>query len=115
MASPVQFSRTPYTVTYYKDGEKHTIRRQPPPKLHNVWPEDVVKLTTKKSDDFDAGENYKVKGINPRHPNVIQIEDSDGNSTFVPHYDVELKEAIGQRDGVEPKDLPINNRYLLWP
>jgi hypothetical protein len=115
VAAPVSFSRTPYTVTYYKDGAKHTIRRVPPEKLHPAWPQDVVELTSKYSDNFEAGEEYKVKNINPRHPNVLQIEDGDGNTTFVPHMHVQLEEAIGEREGVDPRDMPINNRYLLWP
>jgi len=115
MTSPIQFSRKPYTVTYRKDGEIHKIRRRPPPKLHDMLPTDVVTLTRKKNDDYLAGDEFKVKGINPKHPNTIQIEDDDGNATFVSHYDLNLDERRGLRNGVDPMDLPEQNRYLLWP
>ncbi len=111
----VRFSRVPYTVTYYKDGEKHTIRRQPPPKLHDIEPEDEVKLTRAKNDDFREGDTLTVKGISPRQPNVLQLVNEDGLSTFVDYYDTKIEEMRGKRNGVDVIDLPINNRYLLWP
>jgi hypothetical protein len=109
------FSRRPYTVTYYKDGEKKTIRRQPPPVLHNMLPTDKVVLTTGKNDDFQAGDEFTVKHINPRHPNTIQIADGDGNETFVPYFDLNLEKAIAPRDGVAPEEAPERNKYLTWP
>lgn len=115
MAIPVRFTRKPYEVTYYKEGERHTIRRRPPPKLHDIWPEDVVSLTRTKNVDFQEGDEFDVRHINPRHPNVLQLTGDDGHTTFVEHTDVELEEAIGPRDGVDPMDLLKNNRYLLWP
>lgn len=115
MADPIVFDRKPYTVTYMKDGEKHTIRRVPPEKLHQMWPEDQVQLNVKKNDDWDAGGKFTVKGINPKHPNVIQIQNSDGEATFVSYRDLELKEARGMRGNMDALDLPENNKYLIWP
>lgn len=113
--SEVKFNRTPYTVTYYKDGVKKTIRRVPPPKQHEMMPEDVVSLTRGKNADFKEGDKFSVKSINPRHPNVLQLRNEEGLDTFIDYYDLRLEEMRGARDGVEPIDLPINNRYLLWP
>ncbi len=114
-APPVSFNRNPYLVSYYKDGEKISIRRRPPPLLHNMLPTDVVKLTETKNDDFKQGSEFTVKHINPRHPNTIQIQDDDGNATFVAYYDLQLEEQVAPRDGIAPKDAPRNNRYLTWP
>lgn len=118
---PVQFSRKPYQVTYYKDGEKHTITRRPPPKVHDMWPKDVVELTTKRNDDWQKGETYTVKGITARQPNTLQIENGDGETTFVSSYDLKLQEARGlsleseTSEAGKARKLPINNRYLTWP
>lgn len=112
----IKFSRKPYTVTYRDlQGETKTIRRVPPPKLHDVLPTDVVRLTHKKNDDFKAGEEFEVTSIAERQPNVLQIESSDGTRTFVDYYDVQMERKVAIRDGVDPRDEPVNNRYLLWP
>ena len=111
----VRFSRVPYTVTYYKDGEKHSIRRQPPPKLHEMLPEGEVRLTRSKNADFQAGDEMTIKGINPRQPNVLQLVNEDGLSTFVDSFDAQLEVMHAPRNGVEVIDLPVNNKYLLWP
>ena len=111
----IRFSRRPYTVTYMKDGEKHTIRRQPPPKLHDMLPEDLVSLTRSKSADFKEGDEFTVKHINPRHPNVLQLTNEDGLSTFVDYYDLEMEEMRAKRNGMDVLDMPANNKYLLWP
>jgi hypothetical protein len=87
----------------------------PPEKLHDALPTDEVRLNVRRSDDFVDGEDYTVKAINPRQPNTLQIENSRGETTFVDHYDVELQSMKAPRDGVDPRDLPVNNRYLLWP
>ncbi len=110
----VFFNRKPYTVTYMKDGERQTIRRRPPPVLHDMLPTDKVELKFKKNDDFNRGD-YTIKHINPRHPNTIQIMGDDGKATFVDYRDIELQERVGTRAGVLPEDLPENNRYLNWP
>lgn len=111
----VRWNREPYTVTYWKDGEKKTIRRRPPEKLHDVMPDDVVTLTRKKGDDFDKGDEFKVKSIQQRSPNVLQLTNEEGISTFVDYYDAKLEKRNYLPPGVEYNDLPINNRYLLWP
>ncbi len=121
----MRFSREPYTVTYYKDGEKHTIRRRPPPKLHEALPEDTVMLTRSKNDDWREGETYKVKSVMPRSPNVLQLANEEGMSTFVDYYDAKLltKPIDRYREGRISKeeavsagvDLRVDSRYLLWP
>lgn len=121
----VRFSREPYTVTYYKDGEKQTIRRRPPPKLHDALPEDTVVLTRGKNDDFREGDELKVKSIKQRSPNVLQLVNEEGMSTFVDYYDAKLltKPIDRVREGRVTKeeakaqgiDLSIDNQYLLWP
>ncbi|WP_141732300.1 hypothetical protein [Oligoflexus tunisiensis] len=111
----VRFSRAPYKVTYMKDGVQHTIRRRPPPKLHDMEVQDEVRLVHGKNDDFKAGETLTVKGINPRQPNVLHLVNEDGLSTFVDYYDAKLETMRGPRNGMDVIDLPINNRYLLWP
>ena len=113
--SAIRFSRRPYTVTYMKDGERQTIRRRPPPKLHDVWPKDLVSLKETKNIDWEADDEFTVKHINPRHPNVLQLINDEGETTFVDHYQVELEEMIGERDGVKPQEMEVNNKYLLWP
>jgi hypothetical protein len=112
----IRFSRAPYKVTY-KDlqGEVKTIRRVPPPKLHDVLPTDVVSLSRQKSETFQEGDEFEVKHINPRHANTLQLVDADGATTFVDHYDVVLEEEVAPRPGVDPRDKPVNNRYLTWP
>jgi len=109
------FSRRPYNVTYFKDGEQKTIRRQPPPVLHNMLPTDEVSLTMSKNADYRAGDEFTIKSINPRHPNTIQIEDDDGNATFVAYNELNLEEMIAPRRGMGGRDAPERNRYLLWP
>lgn len=113
----VRFSRKPYTVKYRSihDGEMHTIRRVPPPRLHRMLPTDIVSLKHKKSDDFPEGTEFSIKHINQKHPNTLQLVDDDGATTFVDHFDVNLEEEVALRDGVDPRDRPANNRYLLWP
>jgi hypothetical protein len=80
-----------------------------------MWPQDIVELKEGKNVDWEAGEDFTVRHINPHHPNTIQLENDDGATTFVAYYDLELKEAVGPRDGQSPKDTPQNNRYLTWP
>jgi hypothetical protein len=116
-ASPV-FSRKPYTVTYYKDGDKRTLRRVPPQKMHAALPTDKVELKVRKNEDWEDGNIYKVKNITPLQPNTLHIEDEEGNATFVSYLDVELKE----RKALRPEELALPeldrsraNEYLLWP
>ncbi len=111
----IQFNRKPYKVTYYQDGVKKTIRRRPPPKLHNMLPKDEVVLKHSKNADFVEGDEFTVKHINQRHPNVLQITNEDGISTFADYYDLKLEKKLSYRNGVHPLDFPENNEYLLWP
>lgn len=112
----VRFPRTPYTVTYRdQHGDMQKIRRVPPPKLHDALPTDIVTLTHKKNDDFEAGDKLEVANISPRQPNVLQLRNGDGQTTFVDFYDVKLEEEVAIREGVDPRDRPVNNKYLLWP
>lgn len=114
--SPVYFSRQPYKVTYFKDGEKQTLQRRPPPLLHQMLPNDVVELTRPKNGDFGVGENFTIKHINPRHPNTIQITNDDGVSTFVDHFDLQLEEMIAPREGAAGEKVrEYDSRYLTWP
>ena len=96
-------------------GELKTIRRVPPPKLHDMLPEDKVELNVKKNDDWDAGDKFSIKNISPRQPNTIQIEKDDGEYTFVSYYDLSLKEKLGPGRYEDPLDDPIKNDYLVWP
>jgi hypothetical protein len=112
-------------VTYYKDGEKHTIRRRPPLKLHDALPGDTVILTRGKNDDFPDGDKLKVKSIQPRSPNTLQLANEEGMATFVEYYDTQLitqpidrlHEGRITRDEAKAQgiDLSIDNKYLLWP
>lgn len=111
----IQFNRQPYTVTYYKDGEKHTIRRRPPAKQHDLLPTDEVSLKRQKNADYQAGDEFTVKHINQRQPNVLQLENAAGDTTFVDYYDLNLEAKRSLPDGESPLDLPQNTRYLLWP
>ncbi len=121
----IRFTREPYTVSYYKDGEKKTIRRRPPPKLHEALPEDKVTLTRGKNDDWPKGETYKVKTIQNRSPNVLQLVNEEGLSTFIDYYDMKLETTPidrvreGRMSKEEAKaagiDLSVDEQYLLWP
>lgn len=113
---PVKPANGAYTVTWFDNGEKKTMRRIPPPKLHTMLPEDIVELKSKRSDDFLEGKNYEIKGISPRHPNTIQIKNDEGQTTFVEYFKLEPEEKrILNADG----SLSINNsklnKYLRWP
>lgn len=113
------FDRRPYTVSYYKDGKKLTIRRVPPPKMHDALPTDVVKLTRKHSDDFVNGGTYEVKHISPRNPNMLQITNKRGETTFVPYFETDLYRKEADRTGMPGAparaDDPVSNGYLQWP
>lgn len=116
MADPIQFDRKPYFISWKgDDGEMHKIRRVPPPKLHDALPTDIVKITNAKSADFKEGDTVEVKHINTRHPNVLQLVNDDGQTTFVNYSDVEIKERRAPRDGVPLEEMPERNRYLRWP
>jgi hypothetical protein len=108
------YDRTPYNLEYYKDGQKQTTRRVPPPKLHDLEEGDVVTIVNKKGDDWDAGDKVEIKAINSRQPNTLTIQNSDGEYTFLPYDDVELNEKSSLHYIREGKD-PLGSQYLLWP
>jgi hypothetical protein len=103
-------------VQYYdRHHVLQKIQRRPAERLHDILPTDKVKLTMQKNDDWLAGKIYTAKNINPRHPNIIQIENGGGDATFVSALDLVMDERIAARNGVDPRDAEINNEYLLWP
>ena len=116
MADEIVFSRRPYTVSY-KDlkGEMHTIRRVPPEKLHEILPTDKVELTTTKNADWQEGDSYTMRHIAPRQPNTLQIEKGNGETTFIEYSDATLDEMVAPRYGMNSREAPVNNKYLLWP
>lgn len=110
----LNLDRRPYVVEYYKDGKKVKINRRPPPLMHTALPEDKVILTNQKNADYRNGDRFTVMKLNPRHPNILQLQDKDGNKTFVPYMDIEIVErAIRNGGGRSQNDL--DNRYLDWP
>ena len=113
-----------YKVQYYRDGQKHIIRRSPPRKLHPVEVNDQVTITHKRNQDWDVDDNVRVMNINKRHPNTLQVTKDDGSYTFLSCFDVkwEDKEAqrwdektIVEKDAVRRAADPIGSNYLLWP
>ena len=108
------YDRTPYTVEYHKDGEKQTIRRVPPAKLHDLEEGDDVTITRKKGDDWDAGDKVEIKAINPRQPNTLTVKKLDEEYTFLPYDYTELKQKSANHYIREGND-PIGSEYLLWP
>lgn len=112
----IEFSRKPYKVTYRDlEGNMQTIRRVPPPKLHDMLPKDIVKIESKKNDDWNKGDEFAIKGINPRQPNTVQLQKENGDYTFMSFYDLSLEERIGSRKYANPADDPVLNEYLIWP
>ena len=112
---PIVFDRKPYTVQYMENGEVKTIKRRPPPKIHDMLPTDIVELTKKRNDDWDLGDVREVKNINPKHPNTLQLVNDDGVTTFISCYDLKMNKMIAPRDGVDIVEMPERNQYLLWP
>ncbi len=122
-----QAERRPYKVEYYKDGKKHTLTRRPPPKLHDALAGDTVTIRSRKNEDWKEGESVKVKAINPRQPNVLQLEKPSGEYTFLSYFDCQLEprandEIVTDSKGRpvldssgQPVRDPVGNDYLLWP
>ena len=119
MTDAIKFDRKPYTIAYTdQDGKQQSIRRIPPPKLHSAMPKDKVELTKKLNDDFQEGDELTVKAINPRHANVLKVENSKGQMAFISHYDMKLKDKLaprGENGEITPEQFPERNQYLLWP
>lgn len=121
MSAKVQSARVPYTVSYRtSDGELKSIRRVPPPKLHEFQTEDMVTITRKRGDDWDADQEVKVVGISNRQPNTLMVERKDGRHTFLTYTDVRgrPKNAADEtlkEDFQERQRDPLGSDYLLWP
>jgi len=112
----LEFDRKPYVISYRdQNGEMNKLRRVPPPKLHEALPADKVAITRGRSEDFAEGDIVTVKHINTRHPNVLQVTNKDGNTSFLSHLDIRLEERVALRAGIDPRDEPEANAYLLWP
>lgn len=111
--------RRPYMVSYTKDGVRHTIRRVPPPKLHDYLPEDKVTIRRTKGEDWEEGDEVTVRGVNRRQPNTLQVEGPDGKKTFLPYFDVAFKDRKGEdiimEDEMKVARDPLGSKYLLWP
>ena len=117
--SNVNTDRRPYIVKYQKDGKEHIIKRVPPRKLHDMLPQDEVTITRKKNDYWDKGDKVKIRNISGRQPNTLQVENSDGVTTFLSYFDVFFKgrktaDIIAEDEAKQAKD-PIGSKYLLWP
>ena len=112
----IPFKRKPYTVTYkdFHTGELKHVRRRPPQKQHEMLPTDVVELSTKRGDDWEAGDEFAIKHVSYRAPNIIQLKNDEGATTFVPYFELSLEEGVAYRDkpGI---DNVQSNRYLRWP
>jgi len=123
MTAPLRFDRKPYVISYTdSEGKPQKIRRVPPPKLHSAMPTDKVELKTRKSDHFRSGDVVTVKHINPRHPNVLQVQNEDGQTTFITHYEMVQREKSVENAANQPRsvsndeDSPsISSSYLDWP
>lgn len=109
----VELPRKP-TVYRYKDfhtGEIVTIKRRPSTLRHDIMPKDTVELQVKKSDSWEAGEEFTVKHINSKMPNVLQIKNDDTDeTTFVMAHEVVRTSERGGRGGKYEKTA-----YLYWP
>jgi hypothetical protein len=108
-------SRRPYTIVYYEGGDRKVIHRRPPPRLHKIEVEDEVRISRKRSENWDEGDTVKVTRITERQPNTLRVEDADGRHTFLSHRDVEFLSRAGGREDPEESSDPIGSRYLLWP
>lgn len=108
-----------YTLSYYKEGKIHKIRRTPPPKLHTLEVGDDSKITRKKNDDWDRGDKVTIKSINPRHPNTLQIE-KNGVTSFLDFMDLDF-EGKSEKNFEDVKKSNLKRKesaayqYLLWP
>lgn len=124
MSAPIRFDRKPYFISYVdSQGQQQKIRRVPPQKLHNALPTDRVELRTRRSDHFNAGDEVTVKRINPRHPNVLQVENDEGQTTFITHYDMVFEQKNGETPSIQSssshmqsdEEPTISSSYLDWP
>ena len=120
MTTAIKFDRTPYKVSWRdSEGVQQTIRRVPPPKLHDALPKDQVRLSRTVSSTFKEGESFEVKHINPRHPNTLQLVNSEGKTTFVGYHDIALKKGVSKNSAeiarVEKENIELTQDHLRWP
>ena len=92
------------------------IKRRPPPKIHQLFPKDVVELSHKKNDDWKKGQTAEIKHINYRAPNTLQIESEDvQDSTFISSTDVIRVETGSISESNLDQNQERSQRYMLWP
>lgn len=120
--SEVRFSTKPMTrVIIDNNGDERVVKRRPPDKKHLYLPEDKVELGVKHGDSFDEGYTYIVKHISRQDPNILQLENDKGETTFVPYFELDTSNApedlrgkLNGNSGRDPEH-PINTKYLRWP
>lgn len=120
--NPVGTDRKPYYVTWKdSDGQLQRIRRMPPPKLHDLNPGDQAILDRKLGDDFPINSEVTIEQSNPRHPNILKLKNPDGQTTFVPYFDLTGQfKKFRAVDGEISEDSAANTEYidssyLEWP
>lgn len=110
------------------EGQMQRIRRFPPPTLHDFQPGDEATIERRFSDDFPVGTEITVEPSSPRNPNVLKLKNEDGQTKFVPYFDLvgkvrQFRQIDGERvqinDGKAPadsgEDAYIDSSYLEWP
>ena len=112
----IRFPGKPYIVTYrdFHTNELIRIKRRPPAANHAMLPTDKVELKVTKNDDWREGDTDTIKHISYRNPNILQIENEDGLTTFMRSDELELKEKVADRGDSHFDDYG-RNRYLTWP
>jgi hypothetical protein len=117
----VRFSSKPMTrVIIDNNGDERVVRRRPAEKKHLHMPEDKVELGVKHGDSFEEGASYTVKHISRQDPNILQLENSKGETTFVPYFEVDMTDAPESVRGKlkqsrQDIEHPLNTKYLRWP
>jgi hypothetical protein len=117
-ASHVAPAQKRYTVEYrdFHTNKLVKIQRCPPAKIHDILPTDMVKLSVPRNEDWQAGQSFTVRALTLRNPNVLQLEKSNGETTFVNSQDVELVSKPGTPSTTQGGgEASIPSRYLLWP
>lgn len=123
----VNNGRKGYYVTW-KDaqGQMQRVRRFPPPKLHDLNSGDEATLERRLGDDFPVGTDVTIEPGNTRNPNVLKLRNDDGQTKFVPYFDLvgklrKFREIDGERvmvngaDSAGDEDVYIDSTYLEWP
>ncbi len=121
----VSNDRKPYFVTW-KDakGELQRIRRTPPPKLHDLNEGDEATLDRRLGDDFPSGTDVAIEPSNRRQPNILKLKNENGQTTFVPYFDLTGKirrfrtvdgERVADDTRSSGSDDYVDSSYLEWP